>query len=237
MDCVLHQMAELNEDAAYEMSSGRPGTAIVHLEEAAGRLMDCLTRPSLRTSTTTSSSCSHTHWTSRVQIPHLHDELFYIYSCAVSYNAPTSTSASSASQSDVIFELAVVLFNLALAHHQQGNMRKQTSSLQLALTYYKECYQALQSLSNTEANSDNEDILLLTLAVLNNQAQILYQQEQRHASTDVVVQKLMTHSMHAMVHQQHEHSNLSMVEQSQIHEFVQNAMLFRLDRPEAAPSA
>lgn len=227
----LHQVSELNEDATYELSSGRPSLAITHLEAAAGRLVHCLSLPLAN-----ASPCSP-HFTSRLQIPHLQDDLFYIYSCAVSYTVPTNTTTIP-SHSDLVFELAVVLFNLALAHHQQGKMTKhegvREASFQQALAYYKECQQALQSLdSNTNANED--DLLVLTLAVLNNQAQILYQHEhERQCQTDVF-QKLMTHSMHAILRE--DDINLSMVEQSQIHEFVQNAMLFRLERPCAAPSA
>ena len=241
MDCAstsaLHQVCELNEDAIFELSSGHPGPAIVLLEEAAGQLMQCLTADSH------SSSAISPHYTSRVQIPHLHDDLFYVYSCAVSYSASTTTASTTTtttttipSQSDMIFELAIVLFNLALAHHQQGILTKAEAPLKQALTFYKECHQALQSLTTDH----NDDVLVLTLAVLNNQAEILYyhqQQQHEHEHSTEIFQKLMTHSMHAILQQADDTSNLSMVEQSQIHEFVQNAMVLRLERPCAAPSA
>lgn len=236
---LLNQASELNEDGIYELASGLAGPAIAHLEEAGRLLMQCLESSSSQAIPME----REVHSTSRVQIPHLNDDLFYIYSCAVSYTPPSSQTDSP------VFGLAVVTFNLALAYHQQARTTSGAhaeASARQALTYYKECQQALQALNNTQNsttttafhhhNMQDEDLLLMTLACMNNQARIQYELDSS-ATKDPVFQKLLTCSMHAILRAD-QCDNLSMVEQSQIHEFVQNAMVFgSLKRPCAAPSA
>ena len=155
-----------------------------------------------------------------------------------------------------MYECAVVLWNLALAHHQQAKIPTSTSSsrsgqaeasLRQALVYYQECYQALQSLqhnhasmeayahcSHTVYNDDDDDwLVLMTLAVTNNQAHLLYELQEDSCHH---VQQLLTGALHAL-HIAACTQKWSVVEIDQMHEFVQNAMVFRLPRACAAPTA
>jgi hypothetical protein len=242
---LLQQAFDWNEDGVYELASGRSMQAIEWFQKAWGVLRQ-VTRVDHR-------GYSYYPVTGRVQIPHLEGDVCYIYPCAVtlchSAAITSSTSstrrqhlASSSSKEDSghAFSCAIVLFNVALAHHQQGKqLANNKELLNTALQYYQECQQLLQSLSEPD-DSTQEDLLLLTLAVMNNQAHIEYELQENSTAGATTTeeatgsfQKLWHYSLHAMLLD----SNFSMVELSQIHEFVQNAMVFRLERPCAAPTA
>ncbi|CAB9500117.1 expressed unknown protein [Seminavis robusta] len=240
---LLEQAAGLNEDGVYELSSGKPQEAIPLFQEAWESLMEVAgATGSTCTSSIVGTDCSTAATTTRIQIPHLEDDVFYIYSCAVAYSASTSTTPVNTTSKDVQFECAIVLFNLALAFHQQGKKTKKEGFLRRALQYYQQCQQSLQQVLTTNTTcTAHDELILLTLAVMNNQASIEYElpipttTNTTSAANNDNSEKLWHYSIHAILDE--ETTNFSMVEQSQIHEFVQNAMVFRLQRPCAAPTA
>lgn len=243
MESSRAKAAVMNEDGVYELSSGRTNQAIVCLQGSLNLLLQlCHTQPFAGTP---GSNRDDPRPTEKVQAPYLQDELFYLYPHAISYEV------SSPSTFDLVFDCSMVLFNLALAYHQKAIASGQaadTDSLRQALVYYQESLQALQSLhalqrqTTDDVSNDDDLIVFLMLAAMNNQSQILYQHPRllmHKEDPQQSFQTLLNLSMKAMDEAVNtdRHDQWSMVEVAQIQDFVQNAMVFRLPRPCVAPTA
>lgn len=226
---LLDRAAELNEDGVYELADGCFVEAVGSFENAVRHMMQvCQVTHGSSTSTgtgtphkqlDTSAPASLPPARSSVEVPFLNDERFYIYSCTVTFQAPSASSATPHA-SEIAFYCATILFNLALAHHQQAQKQpaQRDASYRQALVLYQEAVRTLQCLHL--APNCGDDVLLMTLACLNNQAQIL------HALQEVDLThcfpQLLSQSMAAL----HSQNNFSIFEQSQINEFIRNAMVF-----------
>lgn len=239
---LLHQAAELNEDGVYELADDNFGEAMGSFENALQTMMQVCqlthdAKGSTSSSTTASNnsirrSSSHKQLdtttpmlpppspSSSVEVPYLRDDRFYLYSCTVTFSAPPSSSSNNPpSTQEIAFYCATILFNLALAHHQQGQKLQQgalkrDASLRQALCLYQEAARTLQCLDHMA-----DDILLMTLAILNNQGQILYTLQE--ADREICFQQLLLQSTTAL----HATNNFSVFEQSQINEFIRNAVV------------
>jgi hypothetical protein len=237
--CLIERAAELNEDGVYELADGSFSEAVQSFESALRHMMQL----SMALNSGNNSSSDHNAALkavpssggdqemlppsrTSVEIPYLQDDLFYLYSCTVTFN-PSSGIQPTATE--ISFYGATVMFNLALAHHQnaqrcrKGSLQQAETSLRQALALYQECTNTLQSLSVVR----NDDMLLMQLATLNNQAHILYTLGlSTDPSTQCVFHTLMTQSMSAL--QERPNNNFSPFEQSQINEFVRNSLVFGL---------
>eukprot|EP00797_Seminavis_robusta_P006877 Sro1465_g274970.2 (274) ;mRNA; r:6293-7114 len=194
------------------------------------------------TPTSTSSSPASTSTTgclpsarSSVEVPFLQDDRFYIYSCTVTFNPSTSSSSTLTaattmipSSAEIAFYCATILFNLALAHHQHAQRcpkqsQEQAAALRQALALYQESAKALHTLQQRLTPATlcccADDLLLMSLALCNNQACILAVLQD---DATACFQQLFVQSTTAL----QEPNNFSMFEQSQVQEFLRNAMLF-----------
>jgi hypothetical protein len=268
---LLERAAELNEDGVYELADGSFGPAVQSFESAVRQMMQvCHQQNSSNqngsTAASSSSSAPYNNTASApwkviqqtqqqqpqhcllppcsrscVEVPFLHDDHFYIYSCTATFNPPSSTAqqhersqgaVACCSPGEIVFYCATILFNLALAHHQQAKKAttpaEQDASARQALALYQECHSALQQLVVLSSNSNGasacsrDDLVLMNLAVLNNQALILHELAAPITQTQTIFSQLLQQSMYAI---QNTHNNFSPFEQSQINEFIRNALV------------
>lgn len=234
---LLDRAAELNEDGVYELADGNFQQAVSSFEESVRHMMQVCQLTCSHSSCSTNHECDHKQLDttvsvnslpparSSVEIPFRNDERFYIYSCTVTFQAPPPASSSSTPHpSELSFYGATILFNLALAHHQQAQKlpasTQRDASYRQALVLYQEVTRTLNGCINHNAPHCRDDILLLALAAGNNQAQILVALQDMDPS--LCFQQLLSHSMAAL----HSQNNFSIFEQSQINEFIRNAMVF-----------
>ena len=232
---LLDRAAELNEDGVYDLADGNFQQAVAAFEGAVQHMMQVCHL----TTQSTNGNSSHKQLDSSVagslpparssvEVPFVNDDRFYIYSCAVTFQAAPSSCSSTANSnaphaSEIAFYCASILFNLALAHHQQAQAQKlqqaaRDASYRQALVLYQEVSRTLQCLQFAAPHC-RDDILLLCLAAGNNQAQILAALQDQDPS--ICFQQLLSHSMSAL----HSQNNFSIFEQSQINEFIRNAMV------------
>jgi hypothetical protein len=246
---MIQLVAELNEDAVYELAAGKSECAIILLEKATRVLMEVCQKSNMQRKRHASPASDSVYRASSVEIPYLLDDVFYVYNYTMTFSLQTTKGASSeprtkkTSQNDMIAVYgSSILFNLALAYHQQGKITGELSSFQRAFYTYQECYNALQALPPHLQQHHPffaEDICLMTLAALNNQAQIAHELGEEVTATNSMqgeccsnmsesVQTLFWSSLSKMMEDDCTYlQNLSAFEQSQIQEFVQNAMAFQ----------
>lgn len=236
---LIERAAELNEDGVYELADGSFSEAVQSFESALRHMIQLIMALNSGNNNSGDNNTALKAVPSSggdqemlppsrtsVEIPYLQDDFFYLYSCTVTFN-PSSDIQPTATE--ISFYGATIMFNLALAHHQnaqrfgKGGLQQAEASLRQALALYQECTNTLQSLSVVR----NDDMLLMQLATLNNQAHILYTLGlSADPSTQFVFHTLMTQSMSAL--QERPNNNFSPFEQSQINEFVRNSLVFGL---------
>ena len=127
MHSILDRAAELNEDGVYELADGNFNSAVQSFESAVRQMMALYQQ---RVSATTPPSPQPQHEVllpcsrSSVEVPFLHDDRFFIYSCTITINPTQPSSVSEGavppSPEELAFYCSTILFNMALAHHQQG---------------------------------------------------------------------------------------------------------------------
>jgi tetratricopeptide (TPR) repeat protein len=259
---LVERAAELNEDGVYELAEGSFPDAVQSFENAVRQMMQVCEQTTQahhlhqhqhqhqhaplkqqqqhqhqqQCCTNTSSiapSCLPAS-RSNVEVPYLKDDRFFLYSCTVTFQPPASSSAVPSS-AEIAFYCATILFNLALAHHQQGQRTSgedRLSALRHAMQLYQEAAKALHTLQQRmtppAALAYREDLLLLHLAIWNNQACILVVLGNVHAA-DACFQHVLVQSRMALDADEDlelTRHNFSIFEQSQIQEFLRNAMVF-----------
>jgi tetratricopeptide (TPR) repeat protein len=264
---LIERAAELNEDGVYELAYGSFPTAVQSFENAVRQMMrvceqttqahylqqystkQCNSNSNSNSNSQSSTTLSLPPSRSNVEVPYLKDDRFFLYSCTVTFHPTGSTSSGTSnatscvvpSSAEIAFYCATILFNFALAHHQQGQRivgQDRMASLSQALQLYQEAAKALHTLQQRMAPQAavayREDLLLLHLAIWNNQACILVALGNVEAA-DACFQHVMVQSRMALAADDITSSddpqvpprhNFSIFEQSQIQEFLRNAMVF-----------
>lgn len=233
---ILERAADLNEDGVYQLSDGRFEVAIATFEAAVSQVMQvCQEMPT--SSKCIRGDCSLPSNRCCVEVPGLQDDQFYLYSCTMSFQVNPIPEGKTVAPIDLAFYAGAMCFNLGLAYHKRGQQERGQANYKVsdelyrqALHMYQYCTNVLSILHRLPIPCDDVD--LMWLATLNNQAQIHHALNEEELARDCFV-SLTASSFAALANP----LAFSAFERSHIQEFVRNSMVFGLQPASAAPCA
>jgi hypothetical protein len=174
----------LNNQGVGLLVSGDFSRATRSLTRALRILKEAVTKETGTTSCTTGVNLSSEEAAlpfceSALAIPGLEDMDFYIYNHGILLTG-TANEENEVNDDMLPFCSAVVLFNLALASHQQGRLVGHDKAFKKASM----CYRVALHILGTSAMPDEMSAAILTLFALNNKSRIHYDQCEYMESVD-----------------------------------------------------
>jgi tetratricopeptide (TPR) repeat protein len=169
-----------------------------------------------------------------VGVPGLEDGYMYIYSNAIDFfrDAQTYTDNAGAVSPGVVtdesrfafqvsFYSAIVMFNIALCKHKRGLNFRDQSSLRAAIHLYSMVYQTLCNIPITDFS---DKLILLILALWNNQSQVYWLLESYGPAKEMLenVRRLAAHLL------TERRTSLDEIDQGHIFEFILNVIIAEL---------